>query len=131
VEDVAGSPHGGGLAHLGEASVGPAALHPRVDAERLTEAELEREDVEPAAFGQEAGEPLPYECVLLDKMRALTDGDDACVADERAKRLEVVERRGRVEGGKRNTARPQPSAAGTVAQGERDAQRDCLRASDL
>jgi hypothetical protein len=84
MKEIAGAPGSGAFADLCEAGVGAAALDPRIDAERLAEPELERQHPEAAALGEEPGEPLADESVLLDEVRAFADGDDAGVADEGA-----------------------------------------------
>ena len=91
-EEIAGAPRRGGLADLRQTGFGPATLNPGIDTERLAETELEGEDSEAAPFGEEAGEPLAGERVFLNEVRALADRDDPRIPDQRAKRLEVVER---------------------------------------
>jgi hypothetical protein len=129
-EEIAGAPSGGGFAHLRETGVGPAALDPWIDTERLAEPELEGEHLEAAAFSEKTGEPLADEGVLLNEMCALTDRDNTCVADEGAERLEVVERRVGIERGERCAPRLEPFTVRAAARGG-EAQRDCLRANDL
>lgn len=91
VHEGCGAPPGGGPAHLRQVAVVPLALQPLVEREGFAEAELHREDGEPAALSEKAQHPLACERELFDEVGALSDRDNPGVADDFPEPFEVIE----------------------------------------
>jgi hypothetical protein len=84
-----------GCGHLRHGS--GTALDPRIDRKGLGEGSLQCIDGEAATLDEETEQAMPEEVEFSYVVSALPDRGDAGVADYRAERLKVVERRLRVQ----------------------------------
>ena len=69
---------------------------------------LDGEDRESHALDEKLERAMLHAEEFTGPVAALAEPDEPCVANQRAKRFEVVERSGRIVGGKRRRVREQP-----------------------